>query len=112
MPVICPNASDLNRTPTSIGWSSPESTWAGVVVPQIEQLQETLRRTPPVGCSMLPLSSVALTRMTLAGLPYAAQENLLAVVPVAGCQVRPSSVETSTPATTPPPASLDVPEMV
>jgi len=34
------------------------------------------------------------------------------VVPVAGCQVVPPSVETSTPATTPPPVSAAVPEIV
>jgi hypothetical protein len=33
-------------------------------------------------------------------------------VPVAGCQVVPPSVETSTPATTPPPESVAVPEIV
>ena len=33
-------------------------------------------------------------------------------MPFAGCQVLPPSVDTSTPATTPPPASAAVPEIV
>ena len=37
---------------------------------------------------------------------------LAADIVVAGCQVVPPSVETSTPATTPPPASVAVPLMV
>src|SRR5262249_39843673 len=50
--------------------------------------------------------------MVAVGLPWTTQEYVQELVPVAGCQGWPPSVETSTPATTPPPVSLAVPETV
>src|SRR5690349_7884217 len=49
--------------------------------------------------------------MVALGLPCAVHEYVQLVVPVAGCQVAPLSVDTSTPATTPP-VSLAVPVTV
>src|SRR4051812_47945658 len=105
MPVTRPKASDLNLTPTSTPLVSPASTCAGVTEPHSEQLQATFTRTPLDGVSTLPLSSVARTRITVDGLPWANHEYVQLEVPVAGCHVVPPSVETSTPATTPPPPS-------
>ncbi len=62
---------------------------------------------------MLALSSTARTRTPRRRRPVldvACSDQ--AVVPVAGCQVAPPSVETSTPATTPPPVSAAVPVTV
>ena len=72
----------------------------------------------PVSCSsrvagvpMLALSSMARTRTTWVLRPAAWKLYDQEVVPVAGCQLVPSSVETSTPATRPP-TSLAVPVIV
>jgi hypothetical protein len=69
----------------------------------------TVTATPAPGVSMLPLSSAA--RLMILKLPVGPGVQLYDHddVPVAGCQVAPLSVETSTPATTPPPASDAVP---
>ncbi len=50
----------------------------------------------------MPLSSTARVLIVLVGLPCAIQLYVQLVVPVAGCQVKPPSVDTSTPATVPP----------
>src|SRR4051812_13533975 len=63
------------------------------------------------GAPRLALSSVARTR-SLAVEPPARHEYVHDVVPLAGCQRVPPSVETSTPATVPPPASDAVPVTV
>src|SRR5689334_16299685 len=71
-----------------------------------------------VGFSRLPLSSTARDSISADGLPCAIQESLQVTevsgsdIVVTGCHVVPPSVETSTPATTPPPASVAVPLMV
>ena len=86
--------------------------------PQIEHGQETLTVMPADGVSRLALSSTARDRIVVVGLPCAAHvyDHLTVcsagVVSVAGCQVAPPSVETSTPATTPPPVSVAVPVIV
>src|SRR3954452_10038871 len=71
-----------------------------------------LSATPAPGLSMLPLSSTARVRTVLEGAPWAIQVNDHELVPVAGRQVAPPSVDTSTPPTTPPPVSAAVPEIV
>src|SRR6266536_179216 len=106
MPEIAPNVSDLNLTPTSTGVGSAESTSSAgtvVFVPQIEHGQETLTEAPALGVSRFPLSSTARDLIVVDGFPCAVQVYDQLVVPVAGCQVLPPSVVTSTPATTPPP---------
>src|SRR5262249_52776132 len=85
--------------------------------PQIEQGQLTLIERWSLGVSMLPLSSVARLSIVVDGFPWAIQvyvQVALATAPlvsVAGCQVEPLSVDTSTPPTTPP-ADVAVPEIV
>src|SRR4029077_7756801 len=91
----------------------PESLTPGVdPEPQIEHEQPTLSTRPVAGASRFPLSSTARVRIVVLGFPWATQPYLQLVVPVAGCQLVPPSVETSTPATMPPPASDAVPETV
>src|SRR5258705_3096909 len=62
-------------------------------------------RAPVPAASRLPLSSTARLRTAGAVLDSDFQRYVQRVVPSAGCQVAPPSVDTSTPATTPPPAS-------
>ena len=119
MPLTWPNESDLNLTPTSMPELSPASGVDGVtLVPHSEHGQSTLTVVPAPGAAMLPLSSVARTLIVVEGEPWAihgyVQLTVVAAWPVivAGCQVEPPSVETSTPATTPPPASVELPETV
>ena len=107
-----PKVSEVNFTPTSIEDPSPESGPAVDPVPQIEHGQVTLTLTPGPGVSRFPLSSTARDLITVDGAPWAIQEYVHEVVPVAGCHVVPPSVDTSTPATTPPPVSLAVPVTV
>jgi hypothetical protein len=61
---------------------------------------------------MLALSSMARTRRPVAPMPGCEKEYDQLVVPFAGRQVSPASVETSTPATRPPPVSVAVPVSV
>src|SRR4051794_34086728 len=111
MPLTVPKTSDLNLTPTSTELASPESADAGVVPDHSEHGQPTLTVVPLPGVPTFALSSVARALMFAVGLPWAVHEYVQIVVPVAGCHVLPPSVETSTPATTPP-ASLAVPVIV
>src|SRR5829696_634580 len=97
--------------PTSMPAPSPESAAAGAVSPNSVQGQSTVTVRPAPGVSMLPLSSVARVRIVVDGEPWATHEYDQAVVPVAGCQVAPPSVEISMPPTTPP-MSEAVPLMV
>src|SRR5690348_12548958 len=104
---MVPSRSDLKRTPTSIALVSFSSTIDGVtLVPNRLHGQPMPTETPGDGDSTLPLSSVARVRILVVGAPCAIHVELQAVVPVAGCHVVPPSVETSTPATVPPPASV------
>src|SRR4051812_49139992 len=97
--------------PSSDEPGSRESTWPGVTLaPQMEHGHGTLTDTDLNG-PRLPLSSTARTCTAVAGLPCTTQLYDQLVVPLAICQVRPPSVDTSTPATTPP-ASVAVPEIV
>src|SRR6266566_8853030 len=99
--------------PTSIEAVSPESAPPGTEpVPKTEQGQFTLTTAAGPGVCRLPLSSTALDSMAAVGLPCATHVKVQFVVPVAGSQVLPPSVDTSTPATTPPPASPAVPVIV
>src|SRR5215213_10986882 len=100
MPVIVPKVSALNLTPTSTGDVSPASATAGVIVlPHSEHGQLTETGVPAPGVWVLPLSSVARTLMLAVGAPWTSHEYVHALVPLAGCQVAPPSVEISTPAT-------------
>jgi hypothetical protein len=112
-PETVPNRSLVNLTPTSIAPGSPLSAFAGVVaVPQIEHGHVTGTVTPAPGTCRLPLSSTARHLIVAAGLPCAIHAYDQLVVPSASCHVVPPSVETSTPATTPPPVSAAVPRSV
>src|SRR4051794_7564602 len=89
------------------------SVLAGVVFgPQIEHGQLTLTVTPAPAVWRLPLSSTARHLTVVDGLPWAVHVYDQLVVPLASCQVVPPSVETSTPATEPPPVSVAVPVSV
>src|SRR5690242_10961158 len=119
MPLTTPATSLVNFTPSSTELVSPESTSPALSVtfdPQIEHGQAMFTEVPP-GVSVLPLSSVARDSIVVDGLPCAVQvydQVTLAAagdMVVTGCQVLPPSVDTSTPATTPPP-SVAVPETV
>jgi hypothetical protein len=116
MPVTVPKVAVVNLTPTLMALASPESTLVGVMLlPQIEQGQFTFTETPGPDVSIFPLSSVARERILVEGYPAAVHgydhETVApsGVVIVAGCQVEPPSVDTSTPATLPPPVSVAVP---
>src|SRR5262249_23278358 len=108
-----PNVSVRNFSPSSTALASPEFGVPGVTfVPQMEQGHATLTVTPADGVSRFPLSSAARVRIVAVGLPCTTQLYDQLVVPVAGCQLVPPSVEISTPATTPPPVSAAVPVTV
>src|SRR4051794_28316508 len=98
--------------PTSTEDVSPALGVDGVAAPSSEHGQVTFTPTPADGVSRLPLSSTARVRIVVAGLPCAFHVYVQLDVPLAGCHVAPPSVETSTPATTPPPVSVAVPEIV
>src|SRR5665647_3046009 len=110
---MTPEVSDLNLTPTSTAEALPESArTGGVPTPQMEHVHPMLSDVPAEGVSRFPLSSTARVLMVALGWPCATQLYVQPVVPVAGCQVVPPSVDTSTPATTPPPVSEAVPDIV
>jgi len=72
----------------------------------------TLTTTPEAGTSKFALSSTArLSRLMLPDVEGIHVYDQLPL-PDAGCQVCPASVDTSTPATTPPPKSVAVPLIV
>src|SRR5579864_4003763 len=62
--------------------------------------------------SRFPLSSTARTTMFVVPCAVGVQKYIQDSRPLAGCQVEPPSIETSTPPTTPPPASVAVPVTV
>src|ERR1700704_703385 len=103
--------SALNLTPTSSAPGSCSSSTAGAVPPAMVHGQAMLTVTLGESVSTLPESSVARAMIVAAGEPWAFHVYDHEVVPVAGCQVAPPSVETSTPATTPP-VSVAVPVIV
>src|SRR5262245_56486630 len=107
----------VNLRPSSTALASGVSTTEGVVVPKIVQGHWPLTLTPADGASVLSLSSVArlLIETVSPVLTFHPYDHVVvddAFAIVAGCQVAPPSVETSTPATTPPPASVAVPVTV
>src|SRR4051794_24423012 len=95
--------------PSSTGVGSPESPSVGVMLsPHSEHEHMTVTFVPADGVCRLAESSTARTLIVEVGLPWTVQLYVQLVVPVAGCQVVPLSVETSTPATWPP-TSVAVP---
>src|SRR5437764_3357282 len=112
IPLIVPATSEVNLTPTVMALVSPESLVTGVAFPHIEQGHETFTVMPLEGVSTFPPSSIARVMILAVGTRFGTQLYDQELVPVAGCQVEPPSVETSTPATTPPPLSFAVPEIV
>ncbi len=72
----------------------------------------TVTLTPDEAAPMFALSSVARARSVVVPEVVGVQVYVHDAVPAARCQVAPLSVETSTPATTPPPVSVAVPETV
>src|SRR5215212_6532584 len=116
MPEIVPARSVRNRTPSSTALLSPVSITLGDTVPgQIVQGHERIP-VPVVTLTdagvdwRLPLSSTA--RLLMVATPLTVGVHLYVQLerPVAGCHVVPPSTDTSTAATTPPPASVAVPE--
>src|SRR3954469_21832337 len=108
MPVTNPPASDRKRTPTSIGLLSPDAVVVGVVV-ALQIVHGHARAAPD---SRLPLSSTARVCRFAGPVVVGVKVYVQLWVPEASCQVGPPSVETSTPATTPPPVSAAVPVTV
>src|SRR4051812_29623734 len=102
-----PSASERNLTPSS---TAVGSLAAVAVVAELQIVQgqfcepePTVRVTPALGISRLPLSST--DRLLIVADPELAGVQLYVHVPrpVARCHVVPLSTETSTPPTTPPP---------
>src|SRR5689334_8947928 len=112
MPLTWPATSLRNLIPSSTDWASRESATAGVSPLKIEHGQETETVLGALAAPMLPESSTARTLIVVEGAPWTVHTYDQDDVPVAVCQVAPPSVETSTAATTPPPASVAVPEIV
>src|SRR4051812_4712021 len=110
-----PLTSVRNFVPSSTDDGSPSSTGFGGTVDALQIEQGHVRdsvtetATPAPGVSRLPVSSYA--RLLIVTLPFPAAVQLYVQLdpPVAAFHVVPPSVETSTPATTPPPVSLAVP---
>src|SRR5208283_3221207 len=94
---------------------SPLSTSTGVAVEfqpsQGQSCAATVTALPAEGVSIFPLSSVARESMVAEPSTVGVQVYDQEARPGAGCQVFPPSAETSTPATTPPPESVAVPEI-
>src|SRR5437660_7126852 len=110
---MVPKRSEVTFTPTSMELgSAPSGVLGASELPKMEHGHTTLTVVPADGDSRLPLSSTARDLSTADGLPWADQVYDQLVVPFAGCQVVPPSVETSTPATTPPPESVAEPVIV
>src|SRR6476659_8876922 len=112
MPVMEPAVSVRNFRPSSTELESDSFGFCGTALAgqmvHGHVRPPTVTLTPDDGAPMFALSSVARARSV-------AVPALLGVhvhVPVARCQVAPLSVETSTPATTPPPVSVAVPDTV
>src|SRR4029079_9362216 len=102
-----------NRVPSSTALVS-ESAVAVALLGQIVHGQVTgplpaVIVIPADGASMFPLSSAARLRIRLAPVVVGVDADVTASRPVARCHVVPLSVDTSTPPTRPPPASVAVP---
>src|SRR5437867_10690896 len=117
MPVIVPLTSGRNLTPSSTAAESLVAICAGVA-DALQMLQGhptgvvIVTATPPLGVSRLPLSSMARLMIVLVPVLVGVQAKLQFSRPVAGCHVLPPSTDTSTPPTTPPPASVALPVTV
>src|SRR5947207_5646636 len=104
--------------PVSIGWPSVTGAVAGASVAR-NALHGHVGPPPPLptvtvtepAAPMLPLSSIPRARTVTVPLAGVLHENVQLVVPFAAAHVAPPSVETSTPATTPP-TSDAVPDTV
>src|SRR3954469_7233729 len=117
MPLTMPPTSVLNFRPTSTAAASFESTIQGTVSDgvQIEHGHVacvTVTIAVPDGCSRFALSSVA--RAMIDAVPSTPGTHVYVqfALPVARRHDTPPSVETSTPATAPPPPSVAVPATV
>ncbi len=117
--MIVPSIVARKRTPTSIAVASASAGLAGTALPKIVhgQVRASTISEDVTGLLNLALSSVA--RTLSAKVPGAFGVNAYdqvtldaAAANCAGCQLDPPSVDTSTPATTPPPASVAVPVTV
>src|SRR3954470_23251227 len=119
MPFIEPVTSERNFTPISTGLGSFTDAIDGVAVSlqirapaaDVAVPGTTVTVVEPPAPSRLPLSSTAALRIVTVPSARGAHAKLQLSRPVAGCQVAPPSTETSTPPTTPPPASAAVPEI-
>src|SRR4029453_15173729 len=111
MPLTKPSASARNLRPISIALVSLSDGVFGVAEgDQIVHGQVTLTATPALAGPRLALSSAARALIWTEPRPLAVHEYVQLPRPLAGCQVWPPSVETSTPPTRPPPPSGAVPE--
>jgi hypothetical protein len=106
-----PSVCGTTLTPSSAGLSSSAAGSLGTWSPKsdVGPVRSTVRVT---AAPRFALSSVARALMVAEPSPVTAPLYVQVAVPVAGCQLTPPSSETSMPATTPPPASVAVPETV
>src|SRR5207248_11588553 len=109
-PLTNPSTSVWKLTPTSMAAPSLADALPGVVfalqMPHGHVRGVTVTAIPAPGVSRFPLSSTARVRSVAEPGAAGVQLYVQFDVPVAGCHVEPPSTDTSTPATTPPPASL------
>src|SRR3954468_24077835 len=114
MPLMYPSKSARKRTPSSVPAASPLSIWLGFVVGlqsvqgQSGGLTATTDAVAPAD-SMFPLSSIARVSRVNVLRAGGRQAYVLLSRPVTGCHVVAPSVDISTPPTTPPPRSVEVP---
>src|SRR5262245_24321629 len=117
MPVMKPSMSLVNCTPSSTALASAALATPGAAVGcqmlvhgQTPGTIETAEPAPAT--SRFPLSSIARTLMLAEPGTPGVQSTFQRVVPCAAFQVAPPSTDTSTPATKPPPWSVEVPVIV
>jgi hypothetical protein len=105
-----PSVCGISLTPSSAAPASLDAGLSGTRLPnsEVEPVSASVREAV---APMFALSSVARTLIVTAPSPVTVPAYDQFAVPEAGCQVRPLSSETSTPATTPP-LSAAVPETV
>jgi hypothetical protein len=112
-----PNTSDLARVAVSVAEPATVAPLAGDAIAAVGNMMSgvggvTVTVTPPDGASLLSELSVARLRITTWPCVLGVHANVHAVVPAAGDHVVPPLVDTSTPATVPPPMSPAVPAIV
>src|SRR6185503_7682560 len=107
-----PSFDAWNFIPSSTALGSDSEIVAGacaIVNSEHGQAADTAAVTPIPGCSTLPLSSTARLMSVYDAAVWVTHENVQFSRPAARCHVAPPSVDTSTAASTPPPASVAVP---